>query len=274
MAELFNKGYQYQSLNSYRSAISSTHERIDGFSVGQHPAITRALKGAYHSRPPLPRYSSFWDVGVVVCYLKGLGKNEELSLRLLTLKTSMLMALTRPSRSADLSILDIQTRSFVANGVVFRPTQLSKQSRSSRPLTDFVFPAFQDDDTICPVNALKAYEARTEQFRHTSSGEFKSKLFLSWIGQHNPVTSSTIARWLRTCMAEAGIDINIFKPHSIRGAACSKAAGAGVTVKDILDAADWSSEGTFQRFYHRQEDGRVTFGSAVLSSQGSSKSTC
>ena len=54
LAELFNKGYQNQSLNSYRSAISSVHERIDGFSVGQHPAITRALKGAYHSRPPLP----------------------------------------------------------------------------------------------------------------------------------------------------------------------------------------------------------------------------
>ena len=274
LAELFNKGYQYQSLNSYRSAISSTHERIDGFSVGQHPAITRALKGVYHSRPPLPRYSSFWDVGLVVRYLKGLGKNEDLSLRLLTLKTSMLMALTRPSRSVDLSNLDIQTRSFVANGVVFRPAKLSKQSRPSRPLADFVFPVFQEDETICPVTTLKAYEARTEQFRHTSSGEFKSKLFLSWIGQHNPVTSSTMARWLRTCMAAAGIDISIFKPHSIRGASCSKAAGAGVTIKDILDAADWSSEGTFQRFYHRQEDDRLIFGSAVLSSQGSSKSTC
>ena len=52
LAELFNKGYQYQSLNSYCSAISSVHERIDRFSVGQHPAITRALKGTYHSRPP------------------------------------------------------------------------------------------------------------------------------------------------------------------------------------------------------------------------------
>ena len=52
LAELFNKGYQYQSLNSYCSAISSVHKRIDRFSVGQHPAITRALKGTYHSRPP------------------------------------------------------------------------------------------------------------------------------------------------------------------------------------------------------------------------------
>ena len=117
LAELFKKGYQYQSLISHRSAISSVHERIDGFSVGQHPTITRALKGAYHSRPPLPRYSSFWDVGIMLSHLKQLGCNDDISLRQLTLKTAMLLALTRSSRSADLSSLDLQTRSYVSNGV-------------------------------------------------------------------------------------------------------------------------------------------------------------
>ena len=75
-------------------------------------------------------------------------------------------------------------------------------------------------------------------------------------------------------MLEAGIDINIFKPHSVRGATCSKAAGMGVTTKDILDAADWSSEGTFQCFYNRQNKDSATFGITVLSSLDPSKSTC
>ena len=77
-------------------------------------------------------------------------------------------------------------------------------------------------------------------------------------------------------MSEAGIDIGIFKPHSVRGATCSKAAGAGVTTKQILEAADWSSEGTFQRFYHRkvENDDRISFGTKVLSSQGASNHTC
>ena len=162
----------------------------------------------------------------------------------------------------------------MSNGVVFKPIHLSKQSRSSRSITDFFFPAFQEDTTICPVITLRAYESRTEQFRNISSGERKSKLFLSWIKPHNPVTSSTIRRWLKTCVADASIDISIFKPHSVRGATSSKAAGVGVTVKDILDAADWSSEGTFQHFYHRQDDSRTAFGLAVLSSQTSSKTTC
>ena len=57
LAGLFSEGYQYQSLNVYRSAISSTHEKVDGVNVGSHPAVTRLLKGAFHSRPPQPRYS-------------------------------------------------------------------------------------------------------------------------------------------------------------------------------------------------------------------------
>ena len=64
LAYLFNKGYQYQSLNSYRSAISAVHEEVDGYIVGQHPLVTRMLKGAFNERPPLPRYSTFWDVGI------------------------------------------------------------------------------------------------------------------------------------------------------------------------------------------------------------------
>ena len=44
LAELFDKGYQYRSLNSYRLAISSIHEKIDGQNVGQHPLVSRPLK--------------------------------------------------------------------------------------------------------------------------------------------------------------------------------------------------------------------------------------
>ena len=90
------------------------------------------------------------------------------------------------------------------------------------------------------------------------------------------MTSSSVARWLKETMKDAGIDVNIFKSHSVRGASCSKAAGAGVTTRQILEAADWSSEGTFQKFYHRNLDGydKTKFGTSILSSQGASNHTC
>ena len=37
---------------------------------------------------------------------------------------------------------------------------------------------------------------------------------------------------------ESGIDTETFKTHLVRGAACSATAWSGVTVADILNAAD------------------------------------
>ena len=99
-------------------------------------------------------------------YLRGLGENKALSLRLLTLKSAMLLALTRPARSVDLSKLDIRARSFISTGVTFKAQHLSKQSRSSKPLAHFFYPIarYPEDKTICPVVTLRAYEDRTSEF--------------------------------------------------------------------------------------------------------------
>ena len=57
----FNLGRAYRTLNVYRSAISSTHPKIDLVRVGKHPLVVQLLKGPYNLRLPLPRYSSTWD---------------------------------------------------------------------------------------------------------------------------------------------------------------------------------------------------------------------
>ena len=80
LAGLYSEGY-HQSLNAYCSAISYTHENVDGVSLGSHPAVTRLLKGVFHSRPLQPRYASFWNVGVVIQHIKKLGPSKDLSLK-------------------------------------------------------------------------------------------------------------------------------------------------------------------------------------------------
>ena len=65
----------------------------------------------------------------------------------------------------------------------------------------------------------------------------------------------------------AGIDVSIFSGHSVRGASTSAAAGAGVTMNDIMQAADWSTESVFHRFYYRPSHD-TSYGRTVLSSSG------
>ena len=54
LTEVFNEGLAYRSINVLRSAIFSTHPKIDGYSVGQHPYVTRLLGGVLNKRPPKP----------------------------------------------------------------------------------------------------------------------------------------------------------------------------------------------------------------------------
>ena len=164
LAHLFEQGYEYHSINSYRSAISSVHEKIDGYKIGQHPLVARTLKGIFHERPPQPRYSETWDVTRVTSYIESLG-DDSLSLADLTHKTVMLLALTRPSEAADLSHLVLTFRRYLPEGVAFQPTKLAKQARQSKPTAEFFFPAFAPNHTQCPVTALRAYEDRTRGSR-------------------------------------------------------------------------------------------------------------
>ena len=55
-------------------------------------------------------------------------------------------------------------------------------------------------------------------------------------------------------MAEAGIDVNDFKPHSVRSASTSKAGRFGVPLQSIMRAAVWSNSCTFRTFYNKPVD--------------------
>jgi len=170
------------------------------------------------------------------------------------------MALTRPSRSIDLAGLNTKCLKYSPEGVTFVPTELAKQSRQNKKIAEFFFPVFPANNKLCPVTTLRAYQERTRDRRKDKE---HSQLFISLIKPYNAVTSSTIARWLKSVLTKSGIDTGIFKAHSIRGASTSAAANAGVTTNDILNAADWSSESVFQKFYYRCEQ-KNTFGSSVL----------
>ena len=50
---------------------------------------------------------------------------------------------------------------------------------------------------------------------------------------HKPVSSCTIAHWLKCVLGDSGIDVSMFAAHSVRGASSSAAAMAGVTTNDI-----------------------------------------
>ena len=197
---------------------------------------------------------------MVLQYLDRGPANEDLTLTQLTHKLAMLMALANADRCSDLAALDVDRQYNQTNGVRFIITALTKTRHSGPPLEAF-YPAFPENPCLCPVHTLEEYVARTACLRSESGG--RNPLFIAIKKPHKPVKPATIGRWLKSVMGEAGIDTNIFRAHSTRGAVTSKAKVLGVSTADILKAASWSSSSTFSRFYHRPIESN-DFGRRVL----------
>lgn len=74
---LFEKGYEYKTINSYKSAISSFHPELEGIKVGQTVLIKQLMTGVFNSRPPIPRYTETWDEDLVLKYIMNLPENKD-----------------------------------------------------------------------------------------------------------------------------------------------------------------------------------------------------
>jgi len=201
------------------------------------PLVSRLLKGIYNSRPPQPRYSTTWNVDVVVRLIQVKGDNDALPLKLLGQKLVLLMALVASSRVSVLQDLDLRYRIYRPEGVAFTVPTLGKKRTVGAPPREVFFGAFPDNDCLCVVKCLRRYESVTQQHRRKEVGGPRP-LFLSYIKPHNPVASQCLSRWIEEILGKAGIDTSVFKAHSVRGASSMAASEKGVLTKDVLRTAN------------------------------------
>lgn len=99
LAEQFNKGCSYGTLNCHRSALSL----LLGDQVSSDDCIKRLLKGAYRQKPNKPKYSFTWDPQIVLNFISNWNPNLDLTLEKITKKIVMLLAICTAHR--------VQTRS-------------------------------------------------------------------------------------------------------------------------------------------------------------------
>lgn len=252
-----------------------THLPVDGVVVGQHPLVSRLMKGIFHQRPPQPRYQATWSVGTLLTHLQSLGGNSALSLKQLTGKLACLLALCAANRGAELQGLDARHMVIQPDGVTFLLPVLTKTQRPGQQCQEFSYPALPPDSaTVCPVRCLETYLERTGPWRtlpQSAGGGQDARpdpLFRALIRPHGGVSRDTISRWIRTTLDDAGIDTAVFKAHSTRSAATTSATQSGVTLADVLATARWSKATTFERYYYRPTStAGHRFGLSVLGSE-------
>ncbi|KAJ8038897.1 hypothetical protein HOLleu_16457 [Holothuria leucospilota] len=263
LTDLFLRGLGYSGLNTARAALS-TFLILNGVkTIGQHPLICRFLKGVFELRPPSARYTTSWDVSVVLNFLRELHPLDSLSLKLVTLKLVMLVALVSAQRLQSLQLLDLSTMTKSATSYTFTINQLIKQSRPGYSTTITVFLPDFEDSRISVYKVLEHYLILTFPLR-----QHCSRLFISYVKPYKPVSRDTLGRWIKTALASAGIDVGVFKAHSTTSAAVSAAKQNSLPVEHILKTAGWKSESTFAKFYNKPiSHTDSSFSSAVLTPQ-------
>ena len=263
LAELFHQEKaSYSTLNAARSALSlyvtlenSVH------SVGTQPLICRFLKGTFNLRPPQARYQDTWDVGIALKFLRRLSSAKTLSLKQLTHKLCLLLALVSAQRVQTLHLLNLDKMELKQSSVSFHVDELLKHSRPGHHGFTMKLKAYPPDRRVCIVNYLRAYVKRTESIRGP-----ERRLFISYTKPYGKVSSQTISRWIKVTLAGAGIDTSVYKSHSTRSAATSAAIRASVPISSIMNQAGWSRERTFQQFYNKPlaDNGETEFSQAIL----------
>ena len=107
----------------------------------------------------------YLDVSKVLILIRSLGDNESLSLKHLSEKLVVLLALTSADRGSELAAHDLRFRKFHPEGVEFNLPELTKSVRVGKNLKSSFHASFPQDKLLCPCECLQVYESPTSTFR-------------------------------------------------------------------------------------------------------------
>ena len=141
---MYHLGYEYSTINSFRSSISALHPRVDKIPVEQHKEVSAVMAGIFNANPPTPKCFTFWDVNVVLDYIKSLADNENLDPRDLTWKLAMLLALVTAGRSSDLSLLDTKFMTDMGDKIRFQLRSLDKTRKVGQGPSEIIFRSLKE----------------------------------------------------------------------------------------------------------------------------------
>ena len=173
---------------------------------------------------------------VMVKYIVSLGKNSFLTLQIISMKLVTLFPLTCPERISALATLDLRLCSVHPEGVSFRFSTPRKSGSADKP-AEGLFARFVQDIKPCPVECFRHYLKLTRNVRPV----FLLLNLTRCLSQSYVPTSLSLLRYwdagLRTFMKAAGIDSQMFKAHSVRGASTTAATNAFVPLSTIMSMA-------------------------------------
>ena len=219
LTEPFNScSLAYRTIGVYEACISQLHRsHIEDRQVGNLPLV--------FEHPFEPKSCSTWSAEKVLRHF------ASCSLKDLSLKLIILLALTSAARAHELAALDLTYIIIVRKEDSWEFPYIPIHVKNSRPYNIYhasrkIFLArYQANQAICVVRCLNHYLQCTEQIREGKN------LLISYVSPHNAVGSQTMSRWFSAAaIQKAGVELS-YKGHSTRAASTSGVPESGLPLK-------------------------------------------
>ena len=159
----------------------------------------------------------------------------------------MLLWILSGQRGQSVRLIDIRNVEINKNFVKIRYGDILKTTRPGFQQNEIKLKAYAPDRRICITTVLSECIAQ----RNRRCSQDCTQLFITTQKPYRAAAASTIARWVKDVMREAGLDIKKFTPHSIRAASTSAAMRNGIPIDSILATAGWTKESTFRKYYNK-----------------------
>ena len=169
---------------------------------------------------PLPRNNKTCDVNIVLQHIISMDDSNNLPLKEVTMKLAMLVTLTTAQRRQSLHLMDTESMVAEKEAYTFLTGTNIKQSRPTKSPSERIIrlKAYPTDKKLCVVDTCSVYLRKTRPIRGN-----ESSLFLTSQKPHKNASRDTIRRWIQQPTQLSDIDVIVYKLHSIRSAASSKA---------------------------------------------------
>ena len=162
LTECFHEGFQFNTIARFSSAIAAYHDPIGGITVGSNPRVSAFLSVIFNSRPPQPKYTFIWNVKRLIEFLTTLPYDSDLSLKDLTLKLTMLLALTSAARASEICYLDTRYLIKHNSGYIFQFGKTTKTSKKGKLRSAIKFIPFDTNKNLYVCHHIDLYLEKTK----------------------------------------------------------------------------------------------------------------
>ena len=265
-----NKNLAYSTIEGYRTAIGHMLRAVRGEDISKDPHLTSLFANFARDVTKRRNVVPSWNLALVLQVMTQppFEPLEEVSLKMLTLKTVFLFTLASASRRSEIHALtrDSLMREELWQSVTVSPdmnfvakTELANKgvsvlnSITIKALSSIVGSDLPEDLTLCPVRALRIYLSRTDGSR----SDKQKKLFIAFKPGHSQdIHRNTISGWIKKAIVTAHDlaspdthQLYQVKAHEVRALSTSWAFLRNVSLDHIMQAGTWKHHTTFTSYY-------------------------